>query len=66
MIDPTQTTGPRYRAHDWINTSTLKPVYSVQARVGLRGWAHVHHGGKPMFFDNKAKRDAALKEMNRG
>jgi hypothetical protein len=53
-----------YRAHDWLNTKTMKPVYSIQARVGKKGWAHVHENGKPMFFDCKDKRDNILKEMN--
>jgi hypothetical protein len=53
-----------YRAHEWINVNTMKPVFSIQAKVGKRGWAHVHENGKPMFFDNKEERDTKLKELN--
>jgi hypothetical protein len=54
----------KFRPHQWINTNTLKTIYSIQARVGRTGWAHVYEGGKPMFFDAEADRDAKLKEMN--
>ena len=55
----------KYRAHEWINTNTMQPVYSIQAQVGKKGWANVHENGKPMFFDDKEKRDVKLKEMNK-
>lgn len=57
------TTTPRFRRHSWINTNTMKPIYSIQARVGRKGWAHLHERGKPMFFDKEADRDAKLKEL---
>lgn len=53
----------KFRAHDWINLNTLKPIYSIQARVGRNGWAHLHADGIPMFYDQKADRDAKLKEL---
>lgn len=53
----------KYRAHEWINTNTLKPIYSIQARVGKNGWAHLHEGGKPMFYDTAKERDAVLAEL---
>lgn len=56
----------RYRAHEWINTKTLRPIYSIQARVGKNGWAHVHEGGKPMFYPTAAERDTVLGKMNNG
>lgn len=54
----------QYRAHDWINTNTGKPVFSIQARVGKNEWAHCHENGKPMFYDDAEKRDEKLKELN--
>lgn len=53
-----------YRAHQWLNINTKKTVYSIQARVGKRGWAHAHEGGIPMFYDTAEERDAKLEEMN--
>lgn len=52
-----------YRPHEWINVNTLKPVYSIQARVGKRGWMNVSEGNKPLFFDTAEQRDAKLKEL---
>ncbi len=63
MENDTNKTAHVFRRHEWINTKTLKPIYSIQARVGRNGWAHLHEGGKPMFFDTAAERDAALKEL---
>ncbi len=54
----------KFRPHTWINTKTLKPIFSIQARVGKNGWAHLHEGGKPLFFDCETDRDAKLKELN--
>ena len=53
----------QYRPHEWINTNTLEPVYSIQARVGKNGWAHCHEGGKPLFYKTAEERDAKLKEL---
>lgn len=65
-MSETKTAVARFCGHTWINTKTLKPIFSIQARVGKNGWAHVHEGGKPMFYDREADRDAKLKEMNHG
>ena len=62
----TKTTPREYRGHEWINTQTLQPIYSIQARVGKNGWAHLHSGGKPLFYDTAEARDAALKEIQNG
>lgn len=56
-------TTAKFRAHQWINTKTLKPIYSIQARVGRNGWAHLHEGGKPMFYDTERERDVKLQEL---
>jgi hypothetical protein len=48
------------------NTKTPQPIYSIQARVGKNGWAHLHENGKPMFFDKETDRDDALKELLNG
>lgn len=53
----------KYRPHEWINMNTLEPVYSIQARVGKKGWAHCHEGGKPLFYKTAEERDAKLKEL---
>lgn len=53
----------QYRPHEWINTNTLEPVYSIQVRVGKNGWAHYHEGGKPWFYKTAEERDAKLKEL---
>ena len=53
----------RFRAHQWINTKTLKPIFSIQASVGKNGWMHVSDNGKPMFYDTAEARDAALKDL---
>lgn len=54
---------PSFRAHQWINTTTLEPIFSIQASVGKRGWMHVSDNGKPMFYATPEARDAALKDL---
>lgn len=64
-MSKSQTTNKRtkFRAHGWLNIVTMKPIYSIQARAGKNGWAHLHEDGKPMFFDIESDRDAKLKEL---
>jgi hypothetical protein len=54
----------RFRAHDWINTVTFQPIYSIQASVGSSTkWSHVARAGEPLFFDKAAERDVVLAEL---
>lgn len=58
------TEAAKFRAHQWVNTKTLKPIYSIQARVGKNGWANLHEGGRSMFYETPEARDAAMKELD--
>lgn len=50
-----------FRAHDWIDLKTLKPVKSVQARfVGKRFWMHVTDGKELRTFKTERQRTRAL------
>lgn len=53
-----------FRAHDWINIKTWKPVKSIQARfVGEREWMHVCEGGKPTFYRTERARQRDLARL---
>lgn len=57
---------PRYRAHDWLDVTTLKPCHGIEAAVGRSGWMKVSSGNKPLLFPTAAERDAELKQMLHG
>lgn len=56
----------KMRSHAWLDTSTLKPKYSVQARdPEIEGWAHVYDGDKReiFFFESAELAHGFIKQL---
>ena len=54
----------RLRTHQWLDFSTMKPQWSIQARAKPRAWAHVYSDDGVIFHNTEADANAALTAMS--
>lgn len=56
--------GRKHRAHQWVNTETLEPIFGVQANVEYGKWAHVLENNAPLLFATRSEAEAKAKELS--
>lgn len=59
----------KMRNHAWLDTKTLKPKYSVQARdPEIENWAHIYNGETKeiCFFESPEAASSFIDQLRRG
>lgn len=56
--------GRKHRVHNWINTTTLEPMYGVQCNVTYGLWAHVVDGKQLVLFESRDDAAKAAKDWS--
>lgn len=56
----------KMRSYAWLDTTTLKPKYSVQARdPAIDGWAHIYNGEarEIVFFPSEQEAHGYIRQL---
>jgi len=52
-----------YRINQWLQVSTMEPVFGIQKRVAPRKWMNCCEGKKPLFFKSKQEAKNYVKTL---
>lgn len=56
--------GRKHRVHQWVDTTTLEPLFGIQVNVEYGKWAHVVEGSSPLLFPTKGEAAAKAKALS--
>lgn len=60
------TAGMRFRTHRWLDLSTMRDKFSVQASPSPRKWAHIYDHKGIIFHRTKERAEQAIERYKSG